>query len=426
MRRHAKIDAPDWSYVGRSYGVGSSLGLTWILSPEDGVPVVWEDGLTSVEYKDDVLGVEYEEYGWFADVRCEYNKSSGYGLQFVETLDGPNKLDVYAAQGFLPNSFDDGLEQAVRENYTVVSDPNSTILAWSARTTGNRTFLSIATNSEDSGFNRTQCAIAFLPTMFTISANMSSREILVRPTTRLDVDDSRLPDITITANAIRSLNLLSRVSNPSSLHDALSRNMWNAMSDVGHVMITERDLMSSVEDALAAVLDDILTAYGAAQVVLAHDTVETDVTAVGMMVMVGVARYVHLVAGFSVVVVVVQVAGSLWTNFWAGLSGFDIFDGMSVMVAASAGGTSLAERIQAGSVLRGRGGGVQGCLRELGTDHRSLGVQFCRLSGNGEGLVVVLAAGGDEVRASGNLVSGETWDVRDDWSEIELVQHYGS
>ncbi|KAK5757740.1 hypothetical protein LTS12_012199 [Elasticomyces elasticus] len=287
MRRHAKIDAPHWSYVGRSYGVGSSVGLTWVLSQDDGVPVAWEDGLTPIQYKDDVLGVEYEEYGWFADVRW---------------------LSVYAAQGWLPNSFNEGLEQAVRENYTVVSRSKGTVLAWSARTTGTRSFLSMATNSEDSGFHRTQCAIALLPTVFTISANMSSREITVTPATRPDVSDARLPDIDITANSVRALDLLSRVSNPSSLNDALTRNLWNAVSDVGHVMITSRDKLSSVEDALAAVLDD--------------NTIETDVTVVGMMVRVGVARFVYSVAGFSVVVVVVQVAGVLWTGFWAELGGF--------------------------------------------------------------------------------------------------------
>ncbi|KAK3652906.1 hypothetical protein LTR56_004854 [Elasticomyces elasticus] len=314
MRRHAKIDAPDWSYVGRSYGVGSSVGLTWVLSPGDAMPVVWENGLTAIQYKDEILGVRYEEYGWFADVRCEYNRSTGYVLQSV--ADGPGGLDVYAAQGFLPNSFDEGAEQAVRENYTVVSRSNETILAWSARNTGNRTFLSMATNSGNSGFNRTQCVIAFLPTMFTVSTNMSSREITVTPTTRPDMDDTRLPDITVTANAVRSLDLLPRVSSSSALNDALDRNMWNAVSEVGHVMITERDRMSSVEDALAAVLDDILGAYGAAQVVFAHDTAETDVTVVGMMIRVGVARFVHLVAGFSVVVVVMQVVGLAWTRCW--------------------------------------------------------------------------------------------------------------
>ncbi|KAK5695127.1 hypothetical protein LTR17_024600 [Elasticomyces elasticus] len=306
------------------------------------MPVVWDDGLNPIQYKDDVLGVEYEEYGWFSDVRCEYNKSSAYGLQLLNDRSGG--LSVYAAHGTLPNSFDEGLEQAVRENYTVVSNSNSTILAWSAGTTGSRTFLSIATNSEDSGFNRTQCAIASQPTMFTISANMSSKEILVTPTTRPEVNDTQLPDITVTDNAIRSLDLLSRVSSSSALNSALNRNLWNAVSDVGHVMITERDQLSSVEDALAAVLDDIL----AAQVVLAHDTVNTDVTVVGMMVRVGVAKYVHFFTGYSVVVVVVQIAGVLWTGFRAGMSGFDGFDGVAVMVAASAGGTGIAEKLHGG------------------------------------------------------------------------------
>ncbi|KAK4891356.1 hypothetical protein LTR27_010010 [Elasticomyces elasticus] len=262
----------------------------------------------------------------------------------------------------------------------------------------------MATNSEDSGFDRTQCAVAFLPTMFTISANMSSRETTVSPTTRPEVNDTRLPDIDITANAMRSLNLLSRVSSSSALNDALNRNLWNTVSDVGHTLITERDLLSSVEDALAAVLDDILGAYGAAQVVLAHDTVETDVTAVGMMV-----------------------AGVLWTGFWAGMSGFDGFDGVEVMVAASAGGTGIAEGVQAGCVERVGGGGVQSCLRSGeqmdGDGAGGLQVQFCRLGENAEGLVVVFPACRDGARSCGGLEGGGTWDSRDDWSEIELVQH---
>ncbi|KAK5674443.1 hypothetical protein LTS10_012831 [Elasticomyces elasticus] len=424
LRRHAKIDAPDWSYVGRSYGVGSSVGLTWILSPGDEMPVAWEDGLTPIQYKDDVLGVKYEEYGWFADVRCEYNKSPAYGLQFVETLDGPNKLDVYAAQGWLPNSFDESLEQAVRENYTVVSNSNSTILAWSARTTGNRAFLSMATNSEDSGFNRMQCAIAFLPAMFTISANMSSKEITVTPTTRPDVSDARLPDIDITANAIRSLDLLSRVSSSSALNDALNRNLWNAVSDVGHIMITERDQLSSVEDALAAVLDDILAAHGAAQIVLADDTVETNVTIAGMMVRVGVARYVHLVAGFSVVVVVVQIAGALWTNFWAGMSGFDVFDGMSIMVAAGARGTGIGNGVRARTGEDRVCGGRQTGGSWPGGGSSGLEVHFSQFSDSRGGLII--ASVSTDAERSPSRRESDAWTAGSGGSQVELVQHYRS
>lgn len=114
LRRHAKINSPDWNYNGRSYAVGSSRSL-----------IAVESDTLANDYS-------YTEYGYAADAHCTFNESAAYSIQLLGSANGPTSIAVYMADGYLPNSFYGGIGDGVGESYSVVSSWNdfSHVLAW--------------------------------------------------------------------------------------------------------------------------------------------------------------------------------------------------------------------------------------------------------------------------------------------------------
>lgn len=361
VRKHSKIDSADWSYVGRSYGVGASLGLVTLDTPK---------GAETISYTD---------YGYISTVKCTFNSSADYMIEYLGTPNSPNQVSLYAVQGVLPNSFDAGVGTGVGESYTLVSTWSNTrnILAWSARSIGGRNYISITTGSEDySEFNQTQCNVEFAASAFGVVANLTSKQIKVDPNMTA-ISDGRVVNATITFNAMNSLNLLSRMSSSlytSILGDALRRNLMSVAgvnSSTTTAIVPSSSVLMSVQDSFTAMLDDILGAYGAAQISLANDTASTFATVIGPASRIGAEIYIIAIMAVSMLVCISSIVELLRTRFWSGLPAFDILDARSVMVAASVGGKSLAEMISSGK--------EDGCWMGKPDDAAisRLDVQFC-------------------------------------------------
>jgi hypothetical protein len=87
IRQHAKFDYSRFTYHGRSFGVGASVGLM-------------DD-----EFTQNSLATQYEfqETGYYPIVNCIYNESAAYILNDVG-WEAPDGTHVYFASGYLPNS----------------------------------------------------------------------------------------------------------------------------------------------------------------------------------------------------------------------------------------------------------------------------------------------------------------------------------
>jgi hypothetical protein len=70
-RIHSKTETSTYNYIGRSFGVGSSVGLANTSSP------------VAAPY----LGYTYNETGYKTQVTCAYNDSSNWQLSLVEETD---------------------------------------------------------------------------------------------------------------------------------------------------------------------------------------------------------------------------------------------------------------------------------------------------------------------------------------------------
>jgi beta-xylosidase len=121
--------------------------------------------------------------------------------------------------------------------------------------------------------NQVQCEVDFTPATFTVSVNVSSSSISVR---YASVSSTNIePSGHLVSNAIDSVNLLARMSNThyvSVLGNTLSLNVLNMQQRYNASMTEEDTTTSAVANSFTAMIDDILVAYGASQIVISKDT----------------------------------------------------------------------------------------------------------------------------------------------------------
>jgi hypothetical protein len=111
--------------------------------------------------------------------------------------------------------------------------------------------------------NQVQCEVDFTPATFTVSVNVSVSSTNIEPSGHL------------VSNAIDSVNLLARMSNThyvSVLGNTLSLNVLNMQQRYNASMTEEDTTTSAVANSFTAMIDDILVAYGASQIVISKDT----------------------------------------------------------------------------------------------------------------------------------------------------------
>ena len=166
-RNHSKNDNPSWSYVGRSYGVGSSTGVA--LDPDS---------------YDNLLSYSYYETGYNVESSCAYNITSSFNLDLVydnfQPANGSNvELNIFVASGFLPNSDldSDFITFPIVHSNQTSNEP----LTWAATSKNSLNYASIAAGGSYYSFNNIQCLIDFVLTNFSVSVNVTSSTIEVSP-----------------------------------------------------------------------------------------------------------------------------------------------------------------------------------------------------------------------------------------------------
>ncbi|KAM0803359.1 hypothetical protein BDR22DRAFT_801662 [Usnea florida] len=341
-RLHAKFDNSDWTYIDRSYGVGSSVALA---SPQSSTSA----SVNSTEK------YHYLEDGYLSNVNCIKNSTSAFAIDLEETSVGADPISVYSASGTLPNE-----PPGVFEYYPIVSwhDDYSEILAWAARSINGRSTIAIASGRQNyTNFNQTQCEVNFTPTTFNVSVDPIVKTLQVFAVPNISATDID-PTGNLTANVINSLNLLSRMSGTlyqPILGEALSLNTINmarrlssqdpSSSNEGSEVTNTNITTLGVAASFTAMIDDILVAYGASQVINAKDTIPSSVTGTVKAVRVGESPYTVIVFCLNAVILVALGFEAVRTRYWIQLTKFDPLDIKSIIVSASAGGGELAKML---------------------------------------------------------------------------------
>ncbi|KAL7896622.1 hypothetical protein HDV63DRAFT_68476 [Trichoderma sp. SZMC 28014] len=325
---HEKLDRSKFTYIGRSYDIGSSIGLV-------------DDEILSNNL---ALGYAFQEAGYKADVNYIYNASSAFSLSStVVDL-------VYAASGPLPDS-DNGPEYSdyIGHNMDrIVSIGVAHFANESASVYPLRRYLAFATGSNYDFLNTVQCEIDFIPTLFNVTVDLQGQNITVNATndTKVqDIDPSRRPKSTV----MRQFELIA--NDETNLYISTIGTAFNASitdfrtyiySSSHPSQLSDTDIiLAAVENSIVTMTDDMLVAYASAQLMVGNLTQGINATVRVTAIAFGGIKYNIAVFAANIAVILLLLIEVIRTRGWKGLSDFDVEDVRQLIIAALEGGKDL-------------------------------------------------------------------------------------
>ncbi|RMZ74538.1 hypothetical protein GMOD_00003589 [Pyrenophora seminiperda CCB06] len=314
---HGKPDNTQFSYLGRSYGVGAAVGLM-------------DQAITSNSY---AAGYIYEEKGYTAEVTCSYNRSSDF------TLSGPVNEWIYAASGNLPDS-EEGPEYS---NY-IGHDGKAIVaigVAFSERSP--RRFLSIAAGEAYAFLNNTQCEFDFTPTLFNVTVDIGSLNITVQPVKYIPDFN---PERNLTRTLVRQFELMS--NDMTNLYVSLLGEAFNSsiaayrMSGNRTSLPREQAIMAAVGESMISMADTMLVSYASAQLMVGKMSTQQPAEVHIYALRLGQPVYIYAIFTFNLLIICAVAFEAMRTSGWSGLGRFNYLDPRDLIIAASRGGTDIA------------------------------------------------------------------------------------
>jgi hypothetical protein len=359
IRNHNKLDNSGYSYHGRSYGAGASVGLL------DDILRIDNPGATNYTY---------EETGLAADVSCIYNRTSQLIINEVRDL-------LYALEGLLPDS-----DLSAGEYSVYIGHSERTIFGIGAAAqptayTATR-YLAIGAGDYYASLNSTQCTVTYTPARFNVSVNIPSRNITV---TKIDsraesIDPTHRIAHVVTRQIVLISNDLTSFYR-STLGDAFNASISDyrtATANTTPALSEDQITLTGLENAIFSLVDDILGAYASAQLIIGEFKAPVTTIVHVSVLRLGSRGYIIATAVITGVIVLLVIGETIRTKGWRGLPAFDYLDARMLVWGASAGGRGIAEhaagkrRKSTGRipvVLKGKGKGDGNCeVVALGID----------------------------------------------------------
>ena len=318
--QHPKLDNTRYTYNGRSYGVGASVGLA------DG-PIT-ENTLA--------LSYMYQENGLRADVACIYNSST----EFV--IGDESETYIYPVVGNLPDSGDS-------EEYSdYFGHSNDAIVAIGVTTNNASTehILGIAAGKSYAALNATQCTITFTPRIFSVSVSLSDHSINVTDISNgADFAASR----NLTHTVVRQFELIT--NDQTSLYVSVIGDSFNSsIASYNSSVISKGSpapseasaTLAGLTNSVTAMVDDLLVAYSSAQLVIMNDTNIVPAVVQIHAFRYGSGLYIYLTFAINTAILLLLAEEALRTRGWKDLLYFDYMDPRSLIIGGSMGGYAVA------------------------------------------------------------------------------------
>ena len=316
-RQHRKPDYSQYTYFGRSYGVAASVGLLDEMALPD---------KTTVSYT-------YEERGYKTNVRCSYNASSEYIIKDLTGLDM-----LYAAKGNIPNS-------DVPEYSVMLGHNMDAIVALGVTKNQNdpRRMVAIAAGKSYQNLNSTQCTLDFTSTKFNITVGLQGRNITVTPIAELPVITYKAfsAEANLTSVVTRQLEIISNAQ--TNLYVSLVGNSLNAsvsdyiasQNSTSTQPISLRDAtLHGLSNALEAMIDDMLVAYGSAQLMIAEQYTPTTALFKSTAMRIGQDSYIYAILAVNLMILILFIFEGVRTRGWKQVAVLDYSDPAVLIVAA--------------------------------------------------------------------------------------------
>lgn len=333
---HLKPDNSEYRYVGRSFGVGSAVGLSHISSPRQTVSYHWK------------------ELGFMTSFSCAYNQTSAWRLTHnVTNADASAGIPyIYYALGRLPNANYSEMRDFYAQT-SLSSDPDS-IVALATRmnprspvdeSVSSSAIVAIAAGAMYSRLNNIQCTISFKPQRFNIEVSTIDRVIKV--TSDPSSDQMSLAKLNpeprgqLEKEAITSLRSISLVQTTlyvSTLGDAFQRSITALANRTTPLSQNDSEVpdalvLRAVQDSFEAVMDDIL---GLLQATALTQSGSWEVKSIGVkhgVVKIGTKGFVLATATVHFVMFPIMTVIILTTKLFKSSIKFDFADIGSLAVA---------------------------------------------------------------------------------------------
>lgn len=359
---HTKNDNSNFTYIGRSYGVGSSVGLA-------------DDAIV----KKGTVAYAYAEHGYYTSVECIRNASSGFKLHllrpgddepywtipaiFLATGPGPNTTE---SPSFANGNYTDyggvvtvglgGSDDIVAAAWWASFEsglagnglPDATDYTGKTRPVGSPAYTSIAAGKQNQNLNNVQCGIWMTPALFSIDVDVSKRFIQAKLQSKTSQPDVE-PTGFIADSASSVLGAMTNVDTSlftSIMGTMLNRNIDNVRQQKNLTTTTEECILQGVAETLEALIDDYLLAIGSAQLLVASDTSPVHPHVVSTAFNVGQKTYIIATFFVNAIMVFLYVAEAIRTRLWDQLPEFNYADVKAVVAASSLGGVRIGEKVQ--------------------------------------------------------------------------------
>ncbi|KAI9857503.1 MAG: hypothetical protein M1813_008253 [Trichoglossum hirsutum] len=360
-----KNDNSNYSYIGRSFGVGSSVGLT--------------DKKARDRY---AISYQYYETGYHSSVECAYNSTSQFEILLVQ----PGKKEpfwetpsLYLATGPGPNttrtpSCAAGKLTDCGGVITAGLGGDQSIVAaawWASAESGlagdglprppdyvnktrppfSKAFTSLAAGSDYKNLDKIQCSISMIPTNFSVDVHILKRTVTVTPQND-SLSSAGITDIEpsgFIANSASSvmgfMTLTDTTLYSSVLGIMLQRNIGNVQQQHGNSKTTKADMLQGVAECVQVLIDDHLLATASAQLIIAKDfiTIPSNVSTNAFSI--GQRSYAIIVVALNALIILIFTAEAARNRCWQSLPKFNFTDIKSVIIASSLGGHDVGNAV---------------------------------------------------------------------------------
>ncbi|TVY83395.1 hypothetical protein LSUE1_G003240 [Lachnellula suecica] len=397
---YKKNDNTNYTYYGRSYGVGASVGLV---------------GKHIQKKYPGLSSFSFNETGSYADVSCSFNRSTQFHLELQYDPKSDIFPNIYEATGCAPWVAADACGTNGFSEIGMSGDDSIVAVAWwpqYRKVTDYSGTLGITAGSNYTQLNYTQCNVALVPRRYTVNVDVKQGLIHVDP---LDGTVNSTNPLVIVESAFNTLAALSEVA--STKFTSAIGNMLN--SNINNVQLqqtsetNETKTLRAISESIKVLTDDALVAYSSAQLMLVNVSSQVPVSVTVDAVAVGTSYYIYIVAGINATVVLAVLFEAVRTKGWKGMPRYNYMSVKSTIVSSSMAGRAVGDK--SGCLHDATGYGWTGSARDR--SNGSIKVNLRRANG----LALILADGNPRYQ-TGSTASGiDLTDWRSDRRSMGVI-----
>ncbi|KAF2002965.1 hypothetical protein P154DRAFT_561474 [Amniculicola lignicola CBS 123094] len=344
---HTKLDRSGYSFIGRSYGAGGTVGLVPI-------PVVQFP-----------LSYTFAEVGLQAQVECQYNQSSTFELKFVQS--GTQLMEFNSDGRF---AMPDGQNSSF--TFSQYGRLGQDFFSWGERFSNRTQYLALAAvpvtvkqntcspkdNPPQCGYgyailDKISCRMNFTANSMKVGVDAVARTISVEPKHEAEwpsYADDMLYEVS------REMGWISANDGTfggSGLGSAIKSNIKILASNLNQTYGSDNSTtLRAVESFVADMFDNSLQAFYLTYYYRPKDRKGVVAEVSRAVVVYGEARFIYAAVVLNLVVLIVFAWEAIRTNFWKDIANIDLLDIVSVSTATSYGGNKLASHVSSLGVKR--------------------------------------------------------------------------